>query len=220
MPVHLIRELDRIKKDVLKMGTLVEETIEKATRSVIEPNKSLAEAVMKGDNVIDELEIDIEEECLKALALYQPVAIDLRYIIAVMKINSDLERMGDLSFNIARRAISITPTDRIDFRFNPAEFVATVRGMVHDSLKALVENDAQLARKVIAIDDKVDEVKKQTSDWAAAAIAADPSQTGPIMRNLSFVRNMERISDLATNIAEDVIYLVEGKIVRHQMGGD
>jgi len=202
------------------MGTLVEGTIEKATRSVIEYNKSLAEEVMKGDNVLDELEIEIEEECLKALALYQPVAIDLRYIIAVMKINSDLERMGDLSYNIARRAVSMKPTDKIDFHFNPIELVAVVSGMVRNSLEALVGNNAQLARKVIAEDDQVDEVKKHTSDWAAEAIAADPSQTGAIMRHLSFVRNLERIGDLATNIAEDVIYLVEGKIVRHQMGGD
>jgi phosphate transport system protein len=220
MSIHLVRELNKIKKAILKMGTIVEETIDKATRSVIEHDTALAEEVMKADEVLDELEIEIEEECLKVLALHQPVAIDLRYIVSVMKINSDLERMGDLSYNIARRVKSLARMGRVDLQVNISEYSAMVKNMVHSSLEALVEHDAELARKVIADDDNIDEVKKRTTDWAEQAIAKDPSNTGAITRYVSFVRNLERIGDLATNIAEDVIYLVEGKIVRHQMGGD
>lgn len=215
-----MRELERIKESVLKMATLVEGTIEKATRSVIERNVQLAREVMDGDTVIDQLEIDIEEECLKTLALHQPVAVDLRYLISVLKINSDLERMADLSVNIARTTPFLTQADNVEMGFNFGELSGMVREMVGDSLNALLERDSHLARRVIENDDKVDEVKRTAGNWAIEGIKENPDRAGIYLRYLSCVRNLERIGDLATNVAEDVIYLVEGKIVRHQMGGD
>lgn len=220
MSLHLMRELERIKESVLKMATLVEGTIEKATRSVIERNVQLAREVMDGDTVIDQLEIDIEEECLKTLALHQPVAVDLRYLISVLKINSDLERMADLSVNIARTTPFLTQADNVEMGFNFGELSGMVREMVGDSLNALLERDSHLARRVIENDDKVDEVKRTAGNWAIEGIKENPDRAGIYLRYLSCVRNLERIGDLATNVAEDVIYLVEGKIVRHQMGGD
>ncbi len=217
MTVHLLRELEKIKGKILKMGTLAEEAIDKATRSVIDLDLNLAQEVMDTDNVMDELEIDIEEDCLKALALYQPVAIDLRYIVAVMKINSDLERMGDLSYNIARRVRYLEKGVELGFNFE--DLAGKVRIMVGDSLSSLLNKDSKLARKVLEEDDEVDKIKKDATDWVEAHLADDPSKIGSLMRYLTCVRNLERIGDLATNIAEDVIYMAEGKIVRHQMEG-
>jgi len=215
-----MREIDRIKKSMLKMATLVEETIEKATRAVIERDVALADEVMRGDNVVDELEIEIEEDCLKTLALHQPVAIDLRYIISVLKINSEMERMGDLSVNIARTTPFLVEAERIEPGFDFKATAGTVRGMVKDTLNALLERNSDLAMKVINTDDQVDDAKKTANDWGLKGIAENPEQAGTYLRYMSCMRNLERIGDLATNIAEDVIYLVDGKIVRHQIGGD
>ena len=215
-----MREIDRIKKSVLKMATLVEETIEKATRAVIDRDVALAKEVMQGDNVIDELEIEIEEDCLKTLALHQPVAIDLRYIISVLKINSEMERMGDLSVNIARTTPFLAKSERIELGFDFKATAGIVRGMVEDTLNALLERDSELAVKAINTDDKVDEVKKVANDWGLKGIVENPEQAGVYLRYMSCMRNLERIGDLATNIAEDVIYLIDGKIVRHQIDGD
>ncbi len=202
------------------MAALVEETIEKATQSVIERDVKLAEIVRNGDSVIDELEIEIEEGCLKALALHQPVAIDLRYIVSVMKINSDLERMGDLSCNIARNTVVLANSEPVTPGYDFRALSGIVLDMVKKCLNALLNRDSKLAREVIAEDDKVDEVKRNGNTWVLKAITDNPAKAELFLRHLSGVRNLERIGDLATNIAEDVIYLVEGNIVRHQMGGD
>ena len=208
-------KIDRIKKSMLKMATLVEETIEKATRAVIERDVVLAREVMQSDNVIDELEIEIEEDCLKTLALHQPVAIDLRYIISVLKINSEMERMGDLSVNIARTTSFLAESERIELGFDFKATAGIVRGMVEDTLNALLERDSALAMKAINTDDKVDEAKKIANDWCLKGIVENPEQAGTYLRFMSCMRNLERIGDHAKNICEYVIYLVIGKDVRH-----
>ena len=161
------------------------------------------------------MEVDVEEEVLKTLALYQPVAADLRFVVAVLKINNDLERMGDLAKNIAKRVLFLTQCERVelppDFRWMSAK----TQAMVKQSLDALVNSDTALARKVRAADDEVDQLRSNIQKNIEQQIVHSPQQTECLMRLTSVSRHLERLADMATNICEDVIYMVEGEIVRH-----
>lgn len=216
MTKHLLRDLENLKKQVLMLGSLVEGAILKATTALLERRPELAAEVLHGDDAIDTREVAIEEECLKILALHQPVAADLRYIVTVLKVNNDLERMGDLAGNIAGRAADLLKLDPIRF---PPEFTAmveTVRRMVHDSLDALIGSNIALARKVLAADDIVDQVHRQMFREVQDTARNQPDQIEAAISLLSASRNLERIADQCTNIAEDVVFLVEGEIVRHR----
>jgi len=216
MTKHLLRDLEHLKKQILLVGSMVEGAILKATTALLERRPELAADVLEGDDAIDTREVMVEEECLKILALHQPVAIDLRYIITALKVNNDLERMGDLARNIAGRAADLLRQPPIRL---PAEFPAmvdTVRRMVRDSLDALVNSDVELARRVLAADDVVDQVHRQMFRDMQAAARKDPDCIEAAINVLSASRNLERIADQCTNIAEDVIFLVEGEIVRHR----
>jgi len=213
---HLQREIENLKKKLLYMGAEVEELLRSAMDSLETRNVKLAQSVVDHDPALDQLEVEIEEECLKILALHQPVAIDLRYVIAVLKINNDLERIGDLAVNIAERAAilaSYPPSDLVlDFR-GMAKLAQT---MLSQSLDALVNYDAQLARKVRLADDQVDAANRHIYAQREEHTRAHPERVSQMLNLLSVSRHLERIADGATNIAEDVIYMVEGEIVRHQ----
>ncbi|HUU46167.1 MAG TPA: phosphate signaling complex protein PhoU [Acidobacteriota bacterium] len=219
MTRHLHRDLDGLKKELLAMGTLVEEATSKAILALVNRRPELAEEVRCGDKLIDIREVEVEEHCLKVLALHQPVAHDLRFIVAVMKVNNDLERMGDLAVNIAERAAFLTAHDPIAVPLRIQELGEKVRAMVRGSLDALINRDPVLARQICADDDEVDAINRDFYTRLQAAMRENPEIIERAINVLSASRHLERMADSATNIAEDVIFMVEGEIVRHRLGG-
>ena len=220
MPMHLQREIDKLKKMILAVGAEVEQALRRAIRAVQDRDEALAGEVIEADAEIDRLEIEVEEECLKTLALHQPVAIDLRFIVAVLKINNDLERIGDLAVNIAERAASLSKTERGEQPFDLTGMAVKVQAMLKKSLDALVNLDADLAREVCGSDDEVDEINRSAYAQVAGGIQSHPAETARLLSFLSTCRNLERIADHCTNVAQDVIYMLEGEIVRHRNAGD
>jgi phosphate transport system protein len=217
MSWHLQKEIEKLKKKLLTLSTYVEENVQRAVKSVEERNAKSAACVIEKDVVIDQMEIDVEEECLKILALHQPVAVDLRFLVAVLKINNDLERIGDLAVNIAERVEFLVKQPKVDIPFDFEGMSKKVQHMLTLSLDAVVNVDPALARQVLKMDDLVDEINRQMYDQVYDGIRRDPESTKCLMQLLSVSRQLERIADHATNIAEDVIYMIEGEIMRHRM---
>ncbi len=215
MTQHLRRDLDYLQRDLLALAASVEEAIHKAIRALQEREVELAREVISGDNQIDQEENHIEEECLKILALHQPVAVDLRRIAAALKINTDLERMADLAEDIAERALYLAqlPPIPVPERLQRMTDLATI--MVRQSLDSFVNLDAHQARQVCRLDDQVDQFNQEIIKDLIAMMRAAPEMIEPGLSLFSATRHLERIGDHATNIAEDVVYLVEGTIVRH-----
>lgn len=215
MSQHLQKEIDALKEKIIFMGTEVEDRVYRATVSLINRNQQMAQAVLSGDHEIDDLEVTIEEDCLKILALHQPVASDLRFIIAVLKINSDLERVGDLAVGIAERSSFLIDQPAIPIAFDMAAMMRTVEGMLTRSIEALVNLDENKAHRVRAEDDRVDAMNRDMYALVKEELAKHPEHISVLLHNLSISRHLERIADHATNIAEDVIYLVKAEIIRH-----
>jgi phosphate transport system protein len=215
MAAHLQREIDKLKNQVLSLSTLVEGQVEKALRAIIDQDDQLAQEVEQRDLEIDHREIEVEEECLKTLALHQPVATDLRMIIAALKINNDLERIGDMAVNIARKARGLILEPPPDLSCDLGAMWDKTQAMLRDSIDALVNVDVKLATQVCIRDDEVDQMKAAIRKEIEGAIRRQPDRVSALLRLQAVSRNLERIADLATNIAEDVIYLAEGRIVRH-----
>ena len=216
MSLHLIRDLESLKKELLQLGNLVESAINSAILALHNRETVLADRVLQIELEINEKEVQIEEECLKMPALHQPVAVDLRFIVAVLKVDNDLERMGDFAKNIAKRALVLANLNPVPIS---SEFVTElpdlVRTMVRKSLDALVTLDVELARNVIRMDKRVDEINAKMYTEVQQMIEQDVSRTEVALNLLSCSRHMERIADLSTNIAEDVLFMVEGKVIRH-----
>ena len=215
MTKHFHRELEAIKKRVLTLGTLVEDRVRSAVKALEDMDGAAAAEIVRLDYEVDEMEVEIEEECLKVLALHQPVAVDLRFIIAVIKINNELERIGDQAVNIAQRVEVIARRPRPPFTFDYAVMSEKAIRMLKMSLDALVNLDVDLAYKVITMDDEVDQIKKEAYDKIKQAIQDLPERVGYYINLLLISRHLERMGDHSTNIAEEVIYLVEGEIFRH-----
>ena len=216
MSKHLQRDVDHLKKQLLMMGGMVEEATDLAINAVIDRRSDLALQVQAGDDAIDAKELEVEDMCLKILALHQPVAGDLRYIVAVLKVNNDLERMGDLAQNIAERAVFLTTHEPLAIEIDFERMVETVKRMVRQSLDALVDQDPALARGVCAQDDEVDRFLRSMFEALTATMQRDPSTVDRAVQTLSVSRHLERIADSATNVAEDVVFMVEGENIRHQ----
>ncbi|MBK51938.1 MAG: phosphate transport system regulatory protein PhoU [Gammaproteobacteria bacterium] len=216
MSLHLHRDLDKLKKEMLRLGNMVELAINNAFLALNNRDSSYVEEVLTNEEQINEMEVQIEEECLKILALHQPVAVDLRFLVVVLKVNNDLERMGDIAKNIAERAKDLMESEVIPDLSQPMQGLPDlVRTMVRSSLDSLVKLDDQLARKIIEMDDQVDQINRDMYAIVKSLVAEQPAVAGSAINLLSCSRNMERIGDLATNIAEDVIFVVDGKVVRH-----
>jgi phosphate transport system protein len=209
------KELDRIKKRILALGALVEERTRMAIKAIDANDSDLAEKIIKSDYEIDEIEVEIEEECLKVLALHQPVAIDLRFLVAVIKINAELERIGDQAVNIAERVGVTAKREQLDFYFDYATMGEKVQAMLKMSLDALIHLDYDVAFKVVLMDDEVDKIKDEAYDQIKKAMGNNPDKVGYLINLLLISRHLERLADHATNIAEQVVYLVEGDIIRH-----
>ena len=220
---HFHKELDKIKQKILTLGKLVEERFNMAVNAIKAIDGDLALKIIKSDYEIDQMEVDVEEECLKVLALYQPVAVDLRFIIAVIKINNDLERIGDEIVNIAMRINSIYKIIKnkidqtVDLSYNYTEMACKVNIMLKSSLDALVNLDVKLAFKVCLDDDAVDKIKTDVYNATKEEIKKNPDKTNYLINVLLISRHLERIGDHATNIAEEVVYLCEGAIIRHEL---
>jgi phosphate transport system protein len=212
---HFSRELEKIKKQILSLGAMVEEQVRMATQAVETHDAELAQKIIKSDYAVDEMEVEIEEECLKVLALHQPVAVDLRFLIAVIKINNDLERIGDQAVNIAERVHVIAKRDPSDFFFDYSSMGEKAQKMLKMSLDALVNMDYDQAFEVVMMDDAVDQIKSDAYDRIKKAMGDHPGKLGELINLLLISRHLERLADHATNIAEEVIYLIEGEIVRH-----
>jgi len=216
MARHLQQEIEKLKSKLLTLAANAKDAVEKAVKSVDERDARLAQAVVDGDVAIDRAEVDLEEDCLKILALYQPVATDLRLIVSVMKINNDIERIGDLAVNIAERALFLCTAPPIKAPSDLAEMRTKALAMLIGSLDSLVRQDTKRARAVRTRDDEVDDLNRQVFREFSAAVRKNPDQVECLLSYLSVGRHLERIADYATNIAEDVIYLMEGEIVRHK----
>jgi phosphate transport system protein len=216
MAKHLERDLENLQRDILAMGAAVEESIAKAIRALQERDADLAREVIEGDAPIDEQENRVDEECLKILALHQPVATDLRRTAAVMMINVDLERMADLAENIAERAEALARPPFVPVPEQLQRMTDLTTTMVRQCLDAFVHLDAAQARRVVRLDDEVDRLNAEIIDEIVATMRRSPEVIEPGLSLFSAVRHLERIADHATNIAEDVVYLVEGEIVRHR----
>jgi phosphate transport system protein len=220
MSKHLERDLDNLQKDLLVNAGRVEESIAKAIMALRERDAELAGEVIETDPQIDNEENRIEEECLKILALHQPVAVDLRRTAAAMMINIDLERMGDLAEEIAERAAHLAEAPAVPVPANLQRMADLTTMMVHQSLDAFVNLNTEQARVVLRMDDEVDRYNEEMIADIVRAMKKSPELIEPGLSLFSAVRHLERIADHATNIAEDVIYLAEGEIVRHREPGD
>jgi phosphate transport system protein len=216
MAKHLQREIEAIKKKIITLGALVEDSVRKAALSIEDRDDKLAEAVIDGDVSIDNMEVEIEEDCLKILALHQPVAIDLRFLIAVLKLNNDLERIGDLAVNIAERAVFLASQSRPSISFDFVKMADNAQLMLKKSLDALVNLSIETAVNVCASDDIVDAMNREMYTKVQEGIRKYPEQMESMIHLLSVSRHLERIADHATNIAQDVIYMIDGQIVRHK----
>ena len=217
MSIHLQRDLDNLRKDILRLGSLVRESTLKSIELFNTQALSLAEEVNTLELHINELEVEIEEHCLKILALHQPVAIDLRFIVVVMKVNNDLERMGDQAVNIAKRVTSLMKEESHTFELHLYAISETVQDMVALSLEALVNQDPDLARRVVQIDDLLDDLNAKNYQALRAGVEETPALFSQAMSLATISSNLERIGDLCTNIAEEVIFMVEGKVIRHML---
>lgn len=218
MKEHFTQEIAQLKRSLARQATETENALGKALRAITTLDVALADAVAESDYSIDCEEIRIEEECLKILALYQPVASDLRTIVTVLKINVEIERVADMAVNISRRTKDIAETgvpagNRIDF----SEMASFATGMLKDALDAFAYHDADTAFAIIERDDSLDTLHKNNIALIQKNIADDPAHAAYYLSCMTISKNLERIGDVATNICEDIVYLERGKIVRHGM---
>ncbi len=212
---HFEADLQALRNQLLTMGGLVEERVHRAVQALVHRQEEDAARVIAGDPEINELQMAIDERCLRLLATQTPLASDLRLITSSMKINADLERIGDQAVNIAESALTLIPQPPLKPLIDIPRMAALAEKMIRDALDAFVRKDAALARDVLRRDDEVDDLKDQVFRELLTYMMADP---GTIQRALSVIlisRNLERIGDHATNIAEDVIFITEAKDVRH-----
>lgn len=220
MTIHFQKSVEQLKKRILALSVVVEEAVQKSVHAIGRLDIEVAREVVRNDAKIDQIEVEIEEECLKILALYQPVAVDLRFIVAVLKINSDLERIGDYAVNIAERAIALTDLGELPISIDFQQLCTKTLEMLHMSLDALVKMDPKCAARVMELDDAVDKIDVDIRDRILSAVHEFPDKSDILINYFSASHCFERIADCTTNIAEDVIYMCQGIIVRHGGVGD
>ncbi len=216
MSKHWERDLDDLQRRLLVMAGGVEEALHLGIRALRERDAALARRVIAGDSSIDQEENQVEEECLKMLALHQPVATDLRRVVAALKINTELERMADLAVNIAERVVALAALPPLPVPAHVGPMAERTVSMVRKSLDAFVGLDARMARRVIRLDEEVDRFNHEIIDELLDGMRASQALVPACMSLFSAVRQLERIADHATNIAEDVLFLVSGEVVRHR----
>lgn len=211
------REIDKLKKKFMVLGSMVEDRLQKASLAMQTRDPDLLQEIVSSDWEIDDMEIEVEEECLKILALHQPVASDLRLLVAIIKINNELERIADNAVNIAKRVQTISKDSTLAFRIDYQPMSGRVLNMFKLGLDALVTENADLARKIFLEDEEVDRLRNQAYRDVIRELNSEPGHAACLVNLYLLARHLERIGDRITNIAEEVIYLVEGKIVRGEM---
>jgi phosphate transport system protein len=216
MAVDLRNEMVDLRRNLLAMGAAVEQRVTRVIESMIEGDLSLAESVKAGDAEIDRMELELEASCMRLLALAQPVAGDLRLILSVIRISGQLERVADLARGIAKKLIKVSALDAIEIPGAMTDLAFATRTMLSDALAALANEDAALCRQVRRSDQRVDDLYKEILIWGRQEIPQHPEAAAAAIDVLTIAQRFERIADMTTNIAEDVIFLVEGRVVRHE----
>ena len=215
MTIHFHREVDRLIEDLISFGEGIEDQLNFAMDALVDGDVKAAKRIRKNDVDLDQIEVEVEEECLKLLALHQPLANDLRQIISVLKINHDLERVGDHAVNIAKRVQELAKLPHVEIPKDVLAMSKQARLMLRISLLSFVESDSMLTNGVFGMDDEVDEMHKKIFAQQVKAIQKKPAEAEQRILLLSVCKQLERVGDLASSIAEDVVYLMSGDIIRH-----
>ena len=215
MPRHFEIELDELRTNIIKMGSLVDEQIDLAVAALLESNVERAKFVIERDKKVDGFDNEIDAHCERIFALTQPVAIDLRLIMSALKINHELERMGDIAVNIAERAISLRGNVELLRKSRVIEMSSIAREMVKHAIDSFVNNDPELAREILPKDDAVDELNRNIFDFLVEEMKRNPDSIQAAAHIIVLSRHLERLADHATNISEDVVFLVDAKIIKH-----
>lgn len=216
MSIHIRKEIEKLKTRILSLATMVEENVRNSHDALKGRDENIARKVVEFDEKIDAMEMTVEEECLKILALYQPVAVDLRFVIAIMKMNNELEHIGDLAVDIAGKVRLLISQDPTKEQFDFTEMFDKTQAMLKKSIDAMMDTNDRLAREVCLADDEVDDLKNEMREKVVAAMEKHPDQVRQYLGIIGIARSLERMADLSSNIAEDCIYLCEGDIVRHK----
>lgn len=214
MTRHFHHEIEKLQQKLLTMGSMVEDRVSKACSVIESEDVEIAKKIIKTDWEIDTMEMEIEEECLKIMALYQPVAKDLRFLVTVIKINSEMERIGDYAALIAKRVRRISKVSSSSFSFNFKEMTEKVISELKMSLDALVDRNIEMAKQIFILDQEVDALRSKSYKMILKEMKSNPEHITSLLNFYLVTRHLERIADRATNIAEDVIYMVDGEIVR------
>jgi phosphate transport system protein len=212
----LAHDLERLKQGILQLCDIVEDCVSKSVQALIKLDTELAQSVIRKDQEINRMEVEMEEDCLRVLALHQPVAIDLRLIVAIIKINNDLEGISDLASSVAKKTIVLSENDPVQAPFDCELMGKKVHSMLDMSIESFIKLDTDLAYEVLSLDDEVDSIHRNSHRRAQEILLKTPQAIYSLLNYLSVSRYLERIADLATNVAEDVIYLAKGDIVRHK----
>jgi phosphate transport system protein len=215
MPIDLPKELTSLRRTIMTMGAAVEQRVNQSITALIDQDANAARIVREGDEQIDRMEVNVEQACLRILALSQPVASDLRMVLAVMRISGMLERVGDMARSIAKRAIDLQDLDGPRLPDALVTMARATSSMFTDSIQALADREPDLARRVVQSDQRVDDLQKELFLWAQAEIPRHVDWTPAAIDILSVARKLERIADLSTTIAQETIFLVEGAVLRH-----
>jgi len=214
--MDLVKEMTALRRSILMMGAVVEQRVQRAVKALLEHDMELAREVRTGDREIDQMELEIEEECLRVLALLHPVAGDLRFVLAVMRINANLERIADMAKSIAKRVLDLEQLHRIEMPPSLRMMADSTCRMLSEALVALSDQSTVIAYRVRSDDQRIDDLLKEIFTWAQREIPHHVENTQAAIDVLSVARKLERIADVATNIAEDVIFFAEGSLVRHE----
>jgi phosphate transport system protein len=217
MQRHFTFELDKLRTSLIRMGSLVDEQIEFGMRAMLESDVNLARLVIDRDKKVDEFDNEIDKDCIRIFALTQPVAIDLRLLMAALKINNELERIGDIAVNLAERVQPLVPYREFVQSTVIGEMATAARKMVRSAIDSFVNNDPALARQVLEGDDVIDEYDAKIFGLMVAAMKSTPENVDAAAHLMIASRHIERLADHATNIAEDVIFLVNAKIIKHNV---
>lgn len=215
MPRHFELELDQLRTTLIRMGSLVEEQIEDAVKAIIDGDERLADRVVEMDRKVDAFDNEIDKQCMRIFALTQPVAVDLRLLMAALKINNELERIGDIAVNLAERVRPLKQYTQFSRSAGILEMAEASREMVKNAIDSFVNNDPKLAREILAADDRIDNLDAKNFNEMIQKMKESPENIVPAAHFMILSRHIERLADHATNIAEDVIFLVNAKIIKH-----
>jgi phosphate transport system protein len=215
---HFVQELESLKTTIIRMGSLAEHAMDSAVRALLERNDGLARTVLAEDPRIDALEIEVDDAVVDLLALQQPVATDLRFIVGALKINNELERIGDHAVNIAESALALVQLPPATIHPDIPRMAEIARGMLHDAIDGFIRNDSPLCRAVLKNDDVIDDLNKRVVRDLVESARQEPARLDHALELIRVSRNLERVADLSTNMAEEVIFMAEARVVKHRFG--